>query len=398
MGVLGPQVAQQKAQVGLVGVGRGDAGIHIHVVVHGDIVIALGSLGHVPLAEDGVDKAVDEGTVIVVLLHDQVGVVKVIHPGGDVVGVAVGTLAADGIQQHGALDVGAAEKADGLLNAGGDPIGPPGLVHLKLRLGKHHGGVVEAQVAHHVAVQRLGEGVLHALAQPLDGGFLGHHVHHHIGGQTAGAVGKPLDKVGVADGGYPHRAALVVDLGGVVGVLELAHHIAEGAHLPVPQVFRGEAVQGGDLLKGDLSDLSGEVPGLGHQQLPVYLGPEDGGGEQLAHHIHHRQGDEQNENRQALALHKSQVFPKAAALLGLEPGSYQGGENIDHAQQKDKAIEVGGVEVEGGEGDIEVGKAKEQSHQQVDDDLSQPAFWHPEAPLCVVIQSDRSLCKIVGLL
>ena len=37
----------------------GDAGVHIHVVTDGDVVVALGGDGHVPLAEEGVDEAVD---------------------------------------------------------------------------------------------------------------------------------------------------------------------------------------------------------------------------------------------------------------------------------------------------------------------------------------------------
>ena len=71
VGFLGALVGEQEAQIGLVGVGGSDAGVHIHIVVHGDIVVASGGLGHVPLAQDGVEEAVDQGAVVVVLLHGE---------------------------------------------------------------------------------------------------------------------------------------------------------------------------------------------------------------------------------------------------------------------------------------------------------------------------------------
>ena len=48
LGLLGALVAEQEAQVGLVRVGGGDAGIHVHIVVDGDIVVALSGNGPRP--------------------------------------------------------------------------------------------------------------------------------------------------------------------------------------------------------------------------------------------------------------------------------------------------------------------------------------------------------------
>ena len=71
LGLLGPLVGQQEAHVGLVGAHGGDAGIHIYVVAQGNIIEARGGVGHVPLTKDGVDEAVDQGAVVVILLHDE---------------------------------------------------------------------------------------------------------------------------------------------------------------------------------------------------------------------------------------------------------------------------------------------------------------------------------------
>ena len=229
--LLGAHVTQQEAQVRLVGVGGGDAGVDIHIVVHGDVVVARGGLGHVPLTEDGVEEAVDQGAMVIILLHDQFGDIQGVYPGGDL--LIVLALAGDGVHQNGPLDIRAAKQADGLYHPGGDPPGMAALVDLELRGGEHHGGVMEAQMAVDIPIQRLGEGVLHPFRQTDHRGLLGDHVHHHIGGQTAAAVGQPLKQVGIGDGRYPDGPALIVDLGGIAGVLKLADHIAEGTHLTV---------------------------------------------------------------------------------------------------------------------------------------------------------------------
>lgn len=131
-------------------------------------------------------------------------------------------------------------------------------------------------MAHDVAVEGLREGVFHPVLQAHHSGLLGDHVHDDIGGQALGAVGEPLDEVGIGDGGDPDGAALVVDLGGVVGVFKLADHVAEGAHLAVAQEVGGVLVQGGDLTKGNLGDVLGEIAILHGEQIPVGRGAERG--------------------------------------------------------------------------------------------------------------------------
>ena len=151
VGLFGAHVAQQEAQVGLVSVGGGDAGVDIHVIVHGDVVVARGGHRHPTLAEDGVEKAVDKGAVIVVLLHNEVGGIQGVHPGGHLLHILA--LPGHGVHQHRAPDVRAAEQANGLDHPGGDPPGMAVLVDLKFRGGEHHGGVLEAQVAQDVSVE-----------------------------------------------------------------------------------------------------------------------------------------------------------------------------------------------------------------------------------------------------
>ena len=396
-GLLGALVGQQEAQVGLVGIGGGDAGVHIHIVIQGDIIVALGGDGHVPLAQHGVDEAVDEGAVVVVLLHDQIRGVHIIHPGGYL--LIVLALAGDGVAQYSALDVGAAEQADGLDDPGGDPPGLALLIDLKLGGGEHEGGVLEAQVAHDIAVKRLREGVLHPflLGQADHLGLLGDHVHDHIGGQAAAPVGEPLDQVGIGDGGDPDRAALVVDLGGVIGVLKLADHVAEGTHLAVAQVVGAVPVQGGDLTEGDLADVLGELPVLHRQQIPVGSGPEDGHGDHLAHQGDSHQEQQEHAHRQALLLDEAEVLPdlflgRDGFLLPLEAGGDQGRDHIDHAQQDHEAVKIVGLEVESGEGDVEVGPSHSQSDQQVGQDLPRLAGRYVQLFLGILTQNNILLC------
>ena len=285
----------------------------------------------------------------------------------------------DGVHQHGTLDVHAAEQPDALDHPGGDPEGVALLVDLKFRGREHHGGVPEAQVAHDVPIQRLGEGVFHPLAQPGDGGLLGDHVHHHIGGQAIAPVGEPLDQIGVGDGGHPDGPALVVDLGGVAGVFKLADHVAEGAHLAVAQKLGGGAVQGGDLVEGDLCHVGGEVSGLDGEQFPVGGGPEDGHGDDLSHDGHHNDGGKENQYGQAALFDKPEPVPQlllggahyvVVRRLGRQDKDADG---VYNAQQGQEAVEVSRLGVDGGQGHVEIHKAHHSRNQQADQQTAGPA-------------------------
>ena len=62
-----------------------------------------------------------ELAVIVILLHDDIGGVQPVHPSRH--SLIVLALAGDGVHQHGAVNIRAAEQTDGLDNAGTDPVG-----------------------------------------------------------------------------------------------------------------------------------------------------------------------------------------------------------------------------------------------------------------------------------
>ena len=257
MGFLCAHVAEQEAKVRLVGVGRGHAGIGVNVIVHRDIVVAAGGHRHIPLSEHRVDEAADEGPMVIILLHDQVGIVEGVHPGGNL--LVIPAFTAHRIDQNRAPDIGSAEQSDRLDEAGRNPPWMSILIDFKFRGGKHKGGIGKTQMAQDIAVQRLRKGIFHPFGQADDGSFLRNHVHHHIGGKTASAVGDPFEEVGIADRSHPHRTALIVDLRGVVRIFELADHVAQSTHLAVAQIFGGGAVKGGNLGKGDLCHILGEA-------------------------------------------------------------------------------------------------------------------------------------------
>ena len=271
-GLLGPLIGEDEADVGLVAGNGGHTGVHIHIVIDGDIVPARCGQRHVPLAEVGVQKAVVELAVVVILIHDDVGGVQPVHPGGHI--LVILALAADGVHQHGALHVRTAEKPDALDDPGADPVGGALLVDLKHRLVEHHGGILEPQVAVEVPGEVFRRGILHALVQPDHLRLLGHHVDDDIGRQAVGAVGEPLDEVSVGKARDPHGAALIVDLGIVGQDLKLRHHIRQLTQLPAAQSGGGVAVQHGDLVIADLLHLRDEVTGGQGQQLAVCPGPQ----------------------------------------------------------------------------------------------------------------------------
>ena len=335
--LLGALVGENEANVGLVGHHGGDTGVHIHVVTDGDVVVALGGDGHVPLTEQGVDKAVDIRAVVVVLLHDQLGGVDVIHPVGHVAGLVVGALAGDGVHQHGTDDITAAEQADGVADPGADPPGVAVLVDLKGRLVEHIGGVVEAQMAVQVAAEVLGGGVVDALVQTDDLHVLSHHVDKQIGGQAVGAVVQPLDDIAVAQGRDADRAALVVDLGIVIGHLELGDHVRQLAQLAVAQLCGGVGIQHGDLVIADLLHLRGKVAVGNGQQVAVVPGTEQLPADHRAHQCRGDQRGGRDEGHGALLFQKGEV---ALGTGALKTGGQYGAAAVHGAHQQHEDIEI----------------------------------------------------------
>ena len=240
------------------------------------------------------------------MLHDEGRGIQVIHPRGHL--IIILAFSGDGVTEDSTLNVSAAKQADGLYHSGGNPPGLSVLIDFKAGSGEHEGGVLESEVTHDVPVQRLGEGVFHSLLQPHHLSLLGDHVHQHIGGQTFAPVGQPLEQIGIGHRGHADGAALVVDLGGISAVLKLADHVAEGTHLAVPQVLGRGAVQGGNLIKGNLADILGKFTAVDRQQLPVSLGPENGEGDQLSHHTHYHQQEHKNPDGQALLFDEAKIM------------------------------------------------------------------------------------------
>ncbi len=162
---------------------------------------------------------------------------------------------------------------------------------------------------------------------------------------------------------------------GVVGVLELAHHVAEGAHLAVAQVFGGVPVQSGDLVKGDLGDVLGEVSVLDGEEIPVIRRPEDGQGDQGTHQTHRQHQEDDDSCREALGLNEPEILPHPAVGVDLEAGVKERTHHKHQAQQNEKEVEVAVLEIQGGEGEIKIDQAEYQCHQQAGEDTGSLALW-----------------------
>ena len=99
----------------------------------------------------------------------------------------------------------------------------------------------------------------------------------------------------------------------------------------------------------------------------VRPGPEEGGGEDLAHHKQDGQDGNEDHHQLALAFGKGQVVPQVDLLLaGVHPQHDHEHQDVDQQQNKDKAVEAGIVQVEGGQGNIEPDCADGQRDQQTD--------------------------------
>ena len=258
------------------------------------------------------------------------------------------------VKEDGPHHVPAPEEADGAGLPGADPPGLAVLVQLQPGGGEHKGGVAEPQGPVQVPVEVLRGRVPHSRlpdgGQADHPGLLGHHVHGDVGGQALFRVDEPLEEVPVLQGGHPDGTALVVDLGVVVGHLELADHVRQLAQLPVPQPAGGGFVQHGDLVKGDLLDLRGEVPGVHRQQVPVGPCPEDGGGDDLPDDENGGQGQDDDHHRLALTSGKGEVGLEPHPLgAGVHPQGDHEHQDIHQQQHQHEAVEAGVVEVQGGE-------------------------------------------------
>ena len=272
-------------------------------------------------------------------------------------------LAGDGVDEHRAVVVRAAEEPDGLFLLGADPVGRAVLVDLKDRLLEHEGRILEAEVAVEVAGEVLGGGVLHALVKADDVHALIDHVDDEVGGKTGGAVVEPLDDVAVAQRGDAHGAAVVVDLGVVLRDLELGDHVGKLAKLAVAELLGAVLIEHGNAVVGDLGDLGGEVAGLDGEELLVAARAEHDPRGHAADDGKREQSGGEKERDGALLLHEAEV---ALGPLALKAGGQQGAAAVDCAEKQDEAVELLGVEVDGGQLEVEVDRADEEGDEAID--------------------------------
>ena len=213
----------------------------------------------------------------------------------------------------------------------------------------------------------LGGRVLHAVFKAHHVDVLRHHVDDKVGGKTLGAVVEPLDDVAIAKRRNAHGAAVVVDLRVVLGDLELRNHVGKLAELAVAELLRAVAVEHGDAVVGDLSDLLGEAAAFnGKQRLIVLRAQHDPG---------HQRADKRCDNKQrrdekrhgALLFDEGEVALRARAL---KAGGQKRADAVGEAQQQCKAVKLLGVQVDGGQFKIEKDRADEQRDKHIDRDAA----------------------------
>ena len=290
---LGPEVHQHKADVGLVSGDRGHTCIQVNVIVQGQIVVAVGGAAYIFLSEDGVDVAVLEQAVVIQLGDDQVGIIKLVDPLGNLVLLIIIGLAGNGVHKDRSVDVFSAPPADAVLDGGSDPVRRSLVVDLKGDLFKHFCRIEEADMAVDVPEEVLAGRVFHSIFQPYQVCLLGHHVHGDIGGQSLFLVIEPFNGIGVGQRGHPVGDPVVVDLGVVVFDLKLGYQLCHLTQLPASQTGGRILIHHRDLVHTDLSHIGREIPGLHLDQIPVPGSVKerdaDGRG---CHHQDHQDADE----------------------------------------------------------------------------------------------------------
>ena len=122
-------------------------------------------------------------------------------------------------------------------------------------------------------------------------------------------------------------------------------------------------------------------------------GPEDGAGDQSAHQVHHHQQDQKNSDGQALGFDKVDIFLEAGGSAPTKAGGDNGGEDIDDAQKENKAIEIGGLEIESGQGEVEERQTHRCSYQKVDQDTAQLALGRLASFYGFITQNNRSFAR-----
>ena len=163
-------------------------------------------------------------------------------------------------------------------------------------------------------------------------------------------------------GGDADGAALVVDLGVVVGHLELGHHVRQLAQLAVAQLGGGVLVQHGDLVKGDLLHLGGEVAVFHRQQITVAACPEHLPTHRAADQRRDHQQNRQRQRDQALLFQKFEV---ALYAIPLKSGGHHGAQAVHAAHQQREHVEFRRFQINGRQDDIEVRRRKDQRHRQI---------------------------------
>ena len=358
-------VGEQEADVALVAADARHTRVEVDVIALGKVVVAVGRDRHVTLTEDGVPEAVVILAVIVVLLDDELGRVDVVDPRGRL--FIVFALARDGVDEHRAVVVRAAEQADGLFLLGADPVGRAVLVDLEDRFFKHIGRVRKAQVAVEVAGEVLGGRVLHALIKAHDLDVLRDHVDDKVGGQPLRAVVEPLDDVAVAQRRDAHGTAVVVDLRVVFRDLELRDHVGQLAELAVAELFGAVAVEHRDAVIRDLFNFACKAAAVDRQQRLIVLGPQH---DPRCQRADERRDDHQRHDDKG---HGALLFDEREVALGpraLKTGGEERADAVRDAKQQHETVELFGMQVDGGYLHVEEDCADKQRDERVDRDAA----------------------------
>ena len=233
--------------------------------------------------------------------------------------------------------------------------------------------------------------VADTLLQSLHGDLLGGHVNDDVGGNTVGEVVQPLKCVPIVQIGHTDRLVVQVDLGGGIVYFKLADQIAQLAQLTVRQHLCGSGVQHGDLGVGNFRNVRCEIAVLRHQQLAIGAGTEHGQtcNDARSKDDHHYQQDRQRhfhaEHSQigdflaplrlvtladhiAVLVHIQVIlvigfFLCPMLLAEAERGREQGIQAApyhDHSTREQERIGV--MDVQCGQGHIEIHKCQNRSH------------------------------------
>ena len=226
-GLHRPLVHKHKPYVGFISADRSDTCINPHIILHGQIIIAIRCLQTALLAQNAVEKSVHIQSIVIIELNQKISRIDRVHPLRTVLYLITDGFSGNRITEYYLPDGLSAEQPDIKFFHRTDPVRSPFFVHLEAKLIKNIGRIAEPQMTVNIPVEvfRLGIFDIAAFRKPHTLCILRSHVNGDVCRNAFTHIGQPFDWTGIDQRRYTHRFVLIIDLRIQTADFELGHHV-----------------------------------------------------------------------------------------------------------------------------------------------------------------------------